>query len=265
MARPVKTGLDYFPFDVDYDAHPKVKMLLAKHGEKGYIISIKLLSWIYQHNGYYMKWDEMTRLLFVNSVILFGYTETDCKEVVDFLIKWQFFDIGMYEKHNILTNARCQKTYLEGSRKRKNRTLSTEFSLVEGFPAEETPENGTESTQRKGKERKGKKRKGKEYSPTVCFELVLRDPDYMENVDSDQLEKFTKILELRGGELKTLADFKAHFVNWMQYKTQEMPTGWDKEYYNSLDSEGLIKYSQYLTANGWQRVTGANGTSYVKN
>ena len=57
MARPVKSGLNYFPMDVDMD--DKVELIEAKHGITGFGILIKLYQKIYKE-GYYINWKEET-------------------------------------------------------------------------------------------------------------------------------------------------------------------------------------------------------------
>ena len=44
MARPIKSGLDYFPLDVDIDQDDKVAIIEAEHGMLGFGIVIKLLN-----------------------------------------------------------------------------------------------------------------------------------------------------------------------------------------------------------------------------
>ena len=46
MARPIKTGLDYFPMDVDTDE--KFELIEAKHEIVGFGIVIKLFQRIYK-------------------------------------------------------------------------------------------------------------------------------------------------------------------------------------------------------------------------
>ena len=55
MARPLKTGLDYFPLDVSFDDN--IELLEAEEGLEGFAILIKLWQKIYS-NGYYIEWNE---------------------------------------------------------------------------------------------------------------------------------------------------------------------------------------------------------------
>lgn len=57
MARPKKTGLDYFPFDVDFFSDKKIKRLRASYGNDGVVVYQYLLCEIYR-NGYYTEYDD---------------------------------------------------------------------------------------------------------------------------------------------------------------------------------------------------------------
>ena len=70
MARPVKQNLDYFPLDCNLDQ--KFQLLEAEHGITGFGIIIRLLQTIYGEEGYYIKWDRDTEILFASKIILDG-------------------------------------------------------------------------------------------------------------------------------------------------------------------------------------------------
>ena len=58
MARPQKTGLDYFPLDVGFYRDVKVRKLMRSNGGgKALAVYVVLLCNIYE-NGYYMVWDD---------------------------------------------------------------------------------------------------------------------------------------------------------------------------------------------------------------
>ena len=49
MARPIKTGLNYFPLDVDFFDDPKICAVTVEHGIKGQAAAIMLLCAIYRN------------------------------------------------------------------------------------------------------------------------------------------------------------------------------------------------------------------------
>lgn len=57
MARPKKSGLDYFPFDVDFFSDKKIKRLRASLGNDGVLVYIYMLCEIYR-SGYYTEYDD---------------------------------------------------------------------------------------------------------------------------------------------------------------------------------------------------------------
>ena len=57
MARPTKTGLNYFPLDVDFFDDPRVGAVTVEHGTEGQAAVVMLLCAIYR-NGYYIEWTQ---------------------------------------------------------------------------------------------------------------------------------------------------------------------------------------------------------------
>ena len=57
LARPKKSGLSYFPLDVDFFEDPKIKILRARYGRDGIMFYIYLLCEIYKQ-GYYIQVDD---------------------------------------------------------------------------------------------------------------------------------------------------------------------------------------------------------------
>ena len=67
MARPNKTGIDYFPFDVDFFLNDKLQLIEGEFGMKGGYIAIRLLCKVYK-NGYYYQWGADECLLFAKNL-----------------------------------------------------------------------------------------------------------------------------------------------------------------------------------------------------
>lgn len=145
MARPKKTGLDYFPLDVYLD--DKFKFVEIKFKLEGFAIVIKLLQKIYA-NGYYIEWGEDEELLFTDDIRAELNT---VREVVKECLKRDIFSKTMYDKYKVLTSRGIQKRYMEATKKRTSVTIDKQLDLVS---EEKTPVNSTESTQSKVKESK---------------------------------------------------------------------------------------------------------------
>ena len=117
MARKNKEGLDYFPLDIDFFDDEKIAFVSAQYEELGELIAVKLLGKIYR-NGYFINWSEDMCLLFASK---FGNNITPelLQNVVDELIKRQFFSEKKYTEHKILTSKGIQEQYLLITRRRK--------------------------------------------------------------------------------------------------------------------------------------------------
>lgn len=124
MARPQKTGIDYFPLDVDMD--DKVKLIDAKFGVAGFGILIKLWQIIYD-NGYYIEWTEKELLLYKNRI---NADINLINDVINECLKWGIFNAELYELYSILTSSGIQKRYFEATKRRTEVTLINELILV---------------------------------------------------------------------------------------------------------------------------------------
>lgn len=161
MARPLKSGLDYFPLDVNFD--DQVELIEAEFGLEGFAILIKLWQKIYA-NGYFIQWDEDTALLFSKKN---NAEKNLVSSVINSCLLRNIFSKSIYETYGILTSNGIQKRYITAccSAKRKCIAMEERFLLVNDrykelitelipYIPEETRINPEVSTQRKGKEKK---------------------------------------------------------------------------------------------------------------
>ena len=131
MARPIKQGLDYFPFDVDFFDDDKIAFVSSRFQEKGELITIKLLCKIYKDNGYYYQWGEDEAVLFAKRVVGDASRHMLVNDIVQELIKRDFFDKGIFDRFKILTSRGIQNRYLQAITERKKIDIIREFWLVE--------------------------------------------------------------------------------------------------------------------------------------
>jgi len=127
LARPQKTGLEYFPLDVDIDQDDKIQLIEARFGITGFAIIIKLFMKIYKE-GYYYKWTEKEQLLFSKRI---NVDINLVNDVINECIKWGLFDSTLYEKYKILTSKGIQRRYLEATSRRKQVELIEEYCLID--------------------------------------------------------------------------------------------------------------------------------------
>ena len=124
-----KTGLDYFPLDVDFFQDEKIQFVSARFGTKGEAITVRLLCKIYRQ-GYYIDWNEDMALLFAKSV---GddVRDTLVNDVVYELLKRGFFDKSIFERCSILTSKGIQRRYFEAAVRRKEILYEPEYMLID--------------------------------------------------------------------------------------------------------------------------------------
>lgn len=128
MARPVKEGLDYFPFDTVLD--DDVRYLQSEFGLKGFAIFVMLKMKIYRQHGYYCEWNSRVASMFCRYECgIDKQGQGTVLEVVDFALKIGLFDDGMYKTHGILTSRKFQENYLNAT-KQRNVEIEEAYSLI---------------------------------------------------------------------------------------------------------------------------------------
>lgn len=108
MARPYKTGIDYFPLDVDFFVDDKMIAIAGEFGIKGEVAVIHLLCAIYR-NGYYVEWNDRLRSKLDRE--LPGVSVDLLCMIVDRLVRWEFFDKSLFYSSSILTSKGIQRRY----------------------------------------------------------------------------------------------------------------------------------------------------------
>lgn len=132
MARPVKSGLEYFPFDVDFFSDEKMYAISGEFGIKGEITTIKLLCAIYR-NGYFIEWTEMLKYKLLKE--LPGVSIDLLEQIIRRLIKWDFFDKGLFDSASILTSRGIQRRYQAICAKMHRKGMElTEYCLLDNQP-----------------------------------------------------------------------------------------------------------------------------------
>lgn len=127
MARPKKTGLEYFPLDVDIASDEKIEYLEGETGIEGFGIYIKLLAAIYR-NGYFIPFTKTqlsiySRRFFVDKNTLSAVVSV-CKNI-------GLFDEDMFSRFNVLTSHGIQTRYLLASERRQAVDIIQEFCLLD--------------------------------------------------------------------------------------------------------------------------------------
>ena len=127
MARPTKTGLEYFPLDVDMDQDDKLFFIEAKHGLIGFAIVVRLLMLIYKE-GYYKQYTEDKEAFMIAKRL--SVDVNVLKNVINDCINEGIFNKNLFEHYGILTSRGIQKRYLEACGRRKEVNMVKEYCLI---------------------------------------------------------------------------------------------------------------------------------------
>ena len=126
MARPPKSGLEYFPLDVDMDSDEKVAYIISRHGFIAFGIIVKLYMEIYRR-GYFLIWNERQRYLLAHQLnVNADFTET----IVSACINEGIFEQKCFSLCNVLTSHGIQQRYLQATGRRVKVRFAREIFLL---------------------------------------------------------------------------------------------------------------------------------------
>jgi len=216
MARPVKIGLDYFPFDTGFFGDRKIRRLLKTFGGNGVEVYVFVLCEIYRDKGYYVQCDENFVFDIADGLSL---KESFVREVIRHCVVNGLFDQRVYDVENSLTSHGVQKRYLEVKSRSSVAIDSRYFCKDCGvIDAEtevndaETPINDATSTQRKEKKRKVKESKEKPARDFIQEDFIPVFDEWLEyksqRKEAYKCEKsiriaYENLFELSGGRAET--------------------------------------------------------------
>ena len=112
MARPIKKGLEYFPFDVGFFSDKKIKILKSRYGADGIVIYQYLLCEIYKENGYYLIVDDDYEYIISDDL---NMEINKVKQVINFLLERSLFNYKLFQSDKVLTSTGIQKRYQRSS------------------------------------------------------------------------------------------------------------------------------------------------------
>ncbi|MDZ7835628.1 MAG: DUF4373 domain-containing protein [Alkalibacterium sp.] len=126
MARPLQTGLNYFPLDVTFDQDDKIALIEADFGLEGFAVTVKLLMKIYSES-YVYHWGEKEQKLFARRV---GVEASIVTAIVNAGLRWGLFSQRLFDDYGILTSRGIQKRYFEAVSRRKDVPVVKEYVLL---------------------------------------------------------------------------------------------------------------------------------------
>lgn len=130
MTRTVKTGLEYFPFDIDFFQDLRIRKLIKYQGGKAVTVYTLLLCIIYK-DGYYIRWDN--ELPFVISERT-GYDEAYIQEVINCCLNIGLFSKELFKAEGVMTSKGIQERYMNINRLCKRTATVSEYNLLDYKP-----------------------------------------------------------------------------------------------------------------------------------
>ena len=109
MARPTKQGIDYYPKDVKAKYDTKFKYVESKNSVIARLVIYELWDLIYAENGYFLKFDNIQRVLFLGDLPINDEQLTD---ILDSCFEIGLFEKSLFDKYQILTSESIQKRYM---------------------------------------------------------------------------------------------------------------------------------------------------------
>ena len=200
MARPQKIGLDYFPFDVDFFADRKIKVLFARFGCEGAAFYLYILCEIYRDKGFFVQCDD--EFLEVASAELQIPRETLIK-LLDFMVERQLIHGGLLRDKGVLTSrgiqARYQRAKENAGRKTPMPVRKELWLLNERETSAFIQLRGEEFSPEEAKRKTAGKRANKPRS--LGQEKILRNEGCQGDAGNSVFEGFDEIRERAGEKL----------------------------------------------------------------
>lgn len=147
MARPLKSGLDYFPLDSNLFGDPKIEDLLFRHGPSGLAIFLAILCRIYRE-GYYLAAtpEQITRMVIKDLGGKWVRSPAFVLQVIRSCSELGIFD-PLLLADDVFTSAGIQKRYAKATARSKGKM--DKHCLIDaleengiGEAWESAPENG---------------------------------------------------------------------------------------------------------------------------
>ena len=136
MARPTKTGLDYYPMDVGFLRDKKVRLLRSEFGASSVLFVLYVLGKVYEGDGYFLRWDKDELLLAADEL---REQPTYISEVLQGCLTRSLFDERVFQTFGVLTSAGIQRRYLRGCEKRDVITVFSEYWLLNACSKSDVP------------------------------------------------------------------------------------------------------------------------------
>lgn len=124
MARPTKSGIDYFPLDCEWDN--KIEMYIAEKESTGLAVLVTLWQLIYK-NSYFIEYNDDLLLLTKKRINVDINLINEC---INSMVQRGIFDKNLFES-GILTSKAIQKRFFEAAKRKKVVQVFEEYLLID--------------------------------------------------------------------------------------------------------------------------------------
>jgi hypothetical protein len=167
MARPRKTGLDYFPHDVDVTTDPKIEPAIMRYGAAAYAFYFVHLEYCYRSDDLTVDISATETGAEMREVIQrkLHIDEQQYDNILQSFLRHGAFDADFYAKTGKLTSHGIQKRARKVFEKREREAERYESKISAPISATETGAEMTQSIAKKSIENKSTEKKSIEPSP----------------------------------------------------------------------------------------------------
>jgi hypothetical protein len=130
VARPIKSGLDYFPTDTDFLRDRKIRKIKRACGAFTIEVLMHLFCDIYGNRGYYVEWDDDYLFDVADAV---GTKNGTVEEIVKKSVQVDLFDKDLFENERIITSESIQDQYVLSTDKRKEVHFEKKYLLTKNI------------------------------------------------------------------------------------------------------------------------------------
>lgn len=210
MARPLKTGLEYFPHDVDMSEDLKIRKLEARFGLTGYALYNKILEQQYKYAGKFtLKCEDNLKLYCKEWKI----TKVKLFKIIEACISLELFEDekllsdSIRERLEKINNHRKSQREHFSKKKSENKKINYLEIVSESENVAETPQS---------KVKESKEKKSSVCKHTHDFEsfhkTLLKDDDYSELKKFDLKYYFDRVINFYPDKQFTDRELKAKII-----------------------------------------------------
>ncbi len=137
LARPQKSGVDYWNIDCTFYQNKKIRLIRSEFGSNGMYLLNYVLCEIYT-NGYYVKFDKDWCIFISEGAVCAGSADF-VEELIKGCVRRSFFDQQMFDRFGILTSESIQRRYMRMVTKRKSVKMIREYFLLDLDDPDDVP------------------------------------------------------------------------------------------------------------------------------